>query len=161
VPISTNHACQSGIGELAGCRDVADAERGVGLTISRFGFVIVEAGPELFRTASFAESLLTELAVLLVLRTRRPAWRSRPHAALLVSSGVVAILAVGLIASPLGTWLGFVALPTVVWLTIVGVAAAYVLFVEVIKRPLFAWLDRPHRLAGHHREHHAQWAHGG
>lgn len=106
---------------------------------------VFEAGPELFRTAWFAESLLTELVVLLVLRTRRPAWRSRPHSALLVSSGVVAIVAVVVMVSPLGEWLGFVSMPAAVWGTIVGIAAGYVLVVELLKRPLFAWLERPPR----------------
>ena len=38
-------------------------------------------------------SLLTELAVLLVLRTRRPAWRSRPASLLWASAAAVALLA--------------------------------------------------------------------
>ncbi len=41
----------------------------------RLGF---DASPELFRSAWFLESVSTELAVMLVLRTRRPAWKSRP-----------------------------------------------------------------------------------
>jgi Mg2+-importing ATPase len=103
---------------------------------------VFDAGPELFRTTWFAESLLTELLVLLVLRTRRSAWRSRPHPALLVSTAVVALVAVVVMVSPLGAWLGFVALPVSVWLTIVGIAGSYVLLVELIKRPLFGWLER-------------------
>ncbi|MFV8755085.1 magnesium-translocating P-type ATPase [Nannocystaceae bacterium ST9] len=105
---------------------------------------VFDAGPELFRTAWFAESLLTELVVLLVLRTRRRFWRSRPHAALLISTGFVVLALVALLATPtLRVWLGFVALPGEVWAAIVAVAAGYVLLVEAIKRPVFAWLDGP------------------
>src|SRR6185295_16048153 len=36
------------------------------------------AGAEEFRTSWFVESLFTELVIALIVRTRRPAWRSRP-----------------------------------------------------------------------------------
>ncbi len=103
---------------------------------------VFDAGPELFRTAWFAESLLTELLVLLVLRTRRRFWRSRPHPALILTTVFVALATVAVIASPLREWLGFVPLPAEVWIAIVGVATGYVVMVELIKRPVFAWLDR-------------------
>ncbi len=50
------------------------------------------AGPELFRTGWFVESLLTELVIALVVRTRRPFWRSRPGTLLLWSSVAVVLL---------------------------------------------------------------------
>ena len=40
--------------------------------------MIFHAAPPLFRTGWFVESLLTELLVALVVRTRRPFFRSRP-----------------------------------------------------------------------------------
>lgn len=104
--------------------------------------MVFEADAERFRTAWFVESLLTELLVLLVLRTRRPLWRSRPHPALLGSTLVVAILAVALPLSPLRGPLGFVELPVALWAAIVGIAVVYAATVEAIKRPLLAYLDR-------------------
>ena len=56
-----------------------------------FGF---HAGVEFFRTGWFVESLLTELAIALVVRTRRPFFKSRPGTLLLWSS--VAMMAVAL-----------------------------------------------------------------
>ena len=47
---------------------------------------IFHATPELFRTSWFVESLLTELVVALVIRTRRPFYRSRPGTLLLAST---------------------------------------------------------------------------
>src|SRR5688572_17382315 len=44
---------------------------------------IFHAAPETFRTSWFIESLLTELVVALVMRTRRPFFRSRPGGVLL------------------------------------------------------------------------------
>ena len=56
-----------------------------GLLSSVFDFLtfglllwVFAAGPEIFRTGWFVESLLTELVIALVVRTRRPFWRSRP-----------------------------------------------------------------------------------
>ena len=49
----------------------------------------------MFRTGWFVESLLTELVIALVVRTRRPFFRSRPGSLLLVStaaSSAVALL---------------------------------------------------------------------
>ena len=45
--------------------------------------LLFRAGEATFQTAWFVVSLLTELGVVLVLRTRGPAWRSRPSALLL------------------------------------------------------------------------------
>ena len=54
--------------------------------ILTFGVLLVvfQAHPALFRTGWFVESLLTELLIALVVRTRRPFFRSRPGAVLLV-----------------------------------------------------------------------------
>ena len=64
-----------------------------GLVSSAFDFltfgallVVFHAGPELFRTGWFVESLLTELVIALVVRTRRPFFRSRPGTLLLAST---------------------------------------------------------------------------
>ena len=40
--------------------------------------LVFRAAPDLFRTGWFVESLLTELVIALVVRTRRPFFRSRP-----------------------------------------------------------------------------------
>ena len=45
---------------------------------------VFRATPETFRTGWFVESLLTELVIALVVRTRRPFFRSRPGRLLLV-----------------------------------------------------------------------------
>jgi P-type Mg2+ transporter len=69
----------------------------------RLGF---GAGAELFRSGWFVESTLTELAVMLVLRTNRPFYRSRPGSALLWSSIAVAVVTLFIPYSPLAQPLG-------------------------------------------------------
>jgi Mg2+-importing ATPase len=56
--------------------------------------LVVHADPETFRTSWFVVSLLTELAALIVLRTRRRFWKSAPSRLLLWSSVFVAVLAI-------------------------------------------------------------------
>jgi Mg2+-importing ATPase len=58
--------------------------------------LMLQVAPPAFRTAWFVESLLTELAILLVVRTQRPLFGSRPSVALTGTTIAVAIAAVAL-----------------------------------------------------------------
>lgn len=96
---------------------------------------VFDAGAGLFQTGWFVGSALTELAVLLVLRTRRPAFRSRPGRTLLVSSILVATVVAALPYLPaVAGRLGLIPLPGRVFLTLLGITAAYVAAAEVTKR---------------------------
>jgi Mg2+-importing ATPase len=95
---------------------------------------LFRAGPALFRTAWFVESLLTELAVALVVRTRRPLHQSRPGALLLWTTIAVAAVALVLPYVPVAGLLGFVPLPAPVISAVVAITAAYVLATEIGKR---------------------------
>jgi Mg2+-importing ATPase len=84
-------------------------------------------------------SLLTELAVLLVLRTHAPAWRSRPGRWLAAATVAVAVLALALpYLAPVAGLLGFVPLPLLA--ALLGVVAAYVAATEAAKR--WFWRSR-------------------
>ncbi|MDF1479853.1 magnesium-translocating P-type ATPase [Leifsonia sp. H3M29-4] len=93
------------------------------------------ADDTLFRSAWFIESTLTEIVVLMSLRTARPILRSRPGIGLLISSLLVAIITVALpYIPPVADLLGLapVALPVV--LTLLGLTAAYLLANELLKK---------------------------
>jgi Mg2+-importing ATPase len=102
------------------------------------------ADPTLFRTGWFTESLLTELAVALVLRTQRPCWQSRPGRLLLGLSAVLVPLVFVLPLLPFAGVLGFVRMPA----ALVGVLAlltiGYVAMVELVKRRVRVWPAAPH-----------------
>ena len=100
----------------------------------RLGF---DASPELFRSAWFLESVSTELAVMLVLRTRRPAWKSRPGRLLLASSLAMALVSLGLVLSPVGEPLGFVRPPVAVLAGLAAITTGYVLTTELAKPPFY------------------------
>lgn len=94
-----------------------------------------EGAPKAFRTGWFIESLLTELWVLLVVRTARPAYRSRPGALLwnltLLLTGVTLLLPY----LPLsGTLFDFTPLPMPVLLVVLLITAAYLVVTEMVKR---------------------------
>lgn len=84
-------------------------------------------------------SLLTELAVVLVLRTRGPFWRSRPGAWLTGSTVVVALLAVALpYLGPAQQAFGFVPVALPVLGALLGVVAGYLACTEWVKRRIGA-----------------------
>ncbi|MEP7357477.1 MAG: cation transporting ATPase C-terminal domain-containing protein, partial [Anaerolineales bacterium] len=100
--------------------------------------LVVRATPEVFRTAWFVESLLTELVVALVVRTRRPFFRSRPGRWLLLSTLAVAAITLVLPYLPVSGYLGFVPLPAELMLLLMGITALYVLAAELAKRFFYA-----------------------
>ncbi len=97
----------------------------------RLGF---NAAEELFRSGWFVESALTELAVMLILRTNRPFFRSRPGSALLWSSVVVAVLTVALPFTPLAAVLGLTGVPLQILGVLAGLTVVYVAVNEMAKR---------------------------
>jgi Mg2+-importing ATPase len=108
------------------------------------------AGAELFRTGWFMESLLTELAVLLVLRTARAGYRSRPSKWLAASTAAVALVAVALPYVPFARPLGFVPLPWPVLFALLAITLAYVAATELAKRVLVPAASRGARRFGNY-----------
>jgi Mg2+-importing ATPase len=103
--------------------------------VLRLGF---DAGATLFHTGWFVESVITELTVLLVLRTQRPFFRSRPGNALLISSIGIAILTLALpYSGRLGHELGFTPLSATLLATMLAITAAYVVTAELVKRVFY------------------------
>jgi len=94
---------------------------------------VFHAGPELFRTTWFVESLLTELVVALIVRTRRPFFRSRPGRLLVATTTGVAGVAIALPFLPGVSALGFVPLTAPILASVLLIAAAYVAATELGK----------------------------
>lgn len=111
--------------------------------LATFAVLLAMAGESqaLFRTGWFLESLLTELWILLVIRTYRPFYRSRPAPFLLWSVGVVMLVAIVLPFSPVAGVFGFVPLPGPVLGAILVITALYVLASEATKRFFYRRLD--------------------
>ena len=123
-----------------------------GLISSLFDFLtfgallwVFQAAPEVFRTGWFLESLLTELVVALVVRTRGPFWRSRPGTLLLVTTFAVIAVALALPYLPFSAVFGFVPLPAPLLLAMIGLTIAYVAAVEAGKKWFYARLEDARR----------------
>ena len=87
-----------------------------------------------FRTFWFVVSLLTELAVVLVLRTHGPAFRSRPSALLLWSTVAVSVLAFAVpFAGPVSTGFEFVPLSARQMGAVIAIVMTYSAMTEVAK----------------------------
>ncbi len=108
--------------------------------ILRVGF---HAGAELFRSGWFIESTATELAVMLVLRTNRVFYRSRPSCPLLISSLAVLAVTVALPYSFLAAPLGLVAVPPQLLATLAVLIAVYVFANEFVKQRFLARREKP------------------
>jgi Mg2+-importing ATPase len=98
---------------------------------------LFSASVELFRTGWFVESLLTELVIALVVRTRRPFFRSRPSTLLLNSTMAVAVLAFVIPYLPYSRLLGFVPLPFTVLVTLAAITGLYIAAAEALKKRFY------------------------
>jgi len=99
---------------------------------------LLQATTEQFRTGWFLESVLTELLIMLIIRTQRPAFASRPGRYLLISTLAVALVTVAIPFSPLAAPLGLVPLPPAFLAVLGGITALYVVLSELTKRLFFA-----------------------
>ena len=127
---------------------------------------VFDAGPALFRSGWFVESLATQTLVIFVIRTRVvPFFHSRPSraltAAVLAVVGVAFVLPYTALAGPLG----FVPLPVGLLLTVMVLLAAYLGLVELQKGRFEASrgepaASRPTRRRRLHRRA-ARYSHGG
>jgi len=98
--------------------------------VMRLGF---DVSAEIFRSGWFIESTATELAAMLVLRTSRPFWRSRPSSALQWSSLAVAAVTVLLPYSPIAAALGLGGLPLPLMAVLTALITGYVIANELLK----------------------------
>lgn len=102
---------------------------------------VYRVSPKEFRTGWFIESLLTELVIALVVRTRGLFFRSRPGKLLLASTLIVIAITLVLPYVPFNFLFGFVPLPAPLMLTILGLTVLYVLLAEVAKKYFYSQLE--------------------
>jgi Mg2+-importing ATPase len=114
-----------------------------GLVSSCFDFLTFGAllwlgtGVATFRTAWFLESVLSELFILLVIRTRRTFFRSRVGGWLFAASIIVGVVTLALPYMPFAALLGLAPLPVSLLLTVAGIVTFYVIASEATKRLMF------------------------
>ena len=97
---------------------------------------VFHAGPALFHTGWFVESLCTQTLIVFNIRTAGSSLRSRPSRTLMIT--VLLIVAIGILLpyTPLGVPLDFMPLPAVYFLFLIAMTLTYLGLVELVKRPL-------------------------
>jgi len=117
---------------------------------------VFRAGETLFRTGWFVESLLTQSLVIFVIRTQRvPFYKSRPSAALALTTAACVTVAVALPFSPLAAPFGFVPLPPLFFAVLLAMTAVYLVLAEAAKAIFYrqAFGQPPQTRTSHRRLH--------
>jgi Mg2+-importing ATPase len=108
-----------------------------GLTFALL-LLVFHANEATFQTGWFLVSLLTELAIIAVMRTRKWFFQSLPSLPVVLSSGAVAVVALLIPHLPLAPALGFVPLSASTLVLLLAIVALYIGASEAVKR----WFQR-------------------
>lgn len=98
---------------------------------------VLRVPQSIFQSAWFVQSLGTQVLVIFLIRTTRPAWRDRPSKALTFSTIGVTALACVIPLLPWSASLGFTPLPWDVWAMIAALTIIYLACVETAKQRFF------------------------
>ncbi|MBS1774225.1 MAG: magnesium-translocating P-type ATPase [Bacteroidetes bacterium] len=93
----------------------------------------IKAKEGVFQTGWFIESILTELFILFIIRTRKSFIKSAPGKYLFILSILALILTITLPYSPLSSKLGLVPLSLPVIASMIGIVVIYILTADVLK----------------------------
>ena len=111
-----------------------------GLVSSVFDFLtfgalllILHATQEQFRTGWFLESVISASLIVLVIRSRKPFFKSKPAKYLLLATLSTVAVTVALPYTPLGPLFGFTRVPVSFLLLIAMIVAFYIISAEMVK----------------------------
>ena len=115
-----------------------------GLVSSVFDFLtfgallfVLHATRDQFRTGWFLESVISASVIVLVIRSRKPFFRSRPAKYLVLATLLTVVATVALPYTPLGGILGFERLPFSFLVLIGMIVLAYIASAEIVKRVFY------------------------
>lgn len=115
-----------------------------GITSSVFDYVtfffllkIFDSDEQLFQTGWMLESVISAMVVMLIVRTARPIFKSKPNKKLIAAIIGVAIILIVIIYSPINTYLGLVQLPIKAFMALMSVSLIYALTAEIMKKNFY------------------------
>lgn len=98
---------------------------------------ILHAPPDLFRTGWFLESVISASLIVLVVRSRRPFFRSKPGRYLLIATLLIVGVTFVLPYTPIGMLFGFKPLPLSFLLFMGAIVIVYVIAAEIAKKMFY------------------------
>ena len=98
---------------------------------------IFKANEETFHTGWMLESIISAMVVMIIVRTARPVFASRPNSKLLIAIVGVAVALLAIIYSPINIYLGLSSLPIKLLLALLGVSLIYALTAEILKKSFY------------------------
>ena len=96
--------------------------------------LILHANEGQFRTGWFLESVISASMIVLVIRSRKPFFRSRPGKYLLIATLSIALITLVFPFTPLGKIFGFSPLTFSTYLLLLLIVVLYILMAEITKR---------------------------
>jgi Mg2+-importing ATPase len=96
--------------------------------------LVLHANEGQFRTGWFVESVISASIIVLVIRSRKPFFKSRPGKYLLIATLSIAAITLFLPFTPLGSIFGFSPLPVKTYLLLLLIVAFYILAAEITKK---------------------------
>ncbi len=94
---------------------------------------VLNADPVLFRTGWFIESVLSASLVVLIIRTRKPFFKSRPGRYLAITTVAIAGITLAIPFSPFADVLGLRPVPFAFLGALAGILVLYGIFAEIGK----------------------------
>ncbi len=98
-----------------------------------FLLFVLNADTDQFRTGWFIESVLSASFVVLIIRSKKPLFKSAPGKLLLIVTLIVDFFVIVVPFTPIGQVLGFVPIPTTFYLSIALILLIYAISAELIK----------------------------
>jgi Mg2+-importing ATPase len=98
---------------------------------------VLHATTDQFRTGWFIESVISASVTVLVIRTRKPFFRSKPGKYLLTATLLIVVVTIILPITPLAGLLGFEPLPIPILLAIGIIVVLYIIAAEMVKRSFY------------------------
>jgi Mg2+-importing ATPase len=99
--------------------------------------LILHATTDQFRTGWFIESVISASVTVLVIRTRKSFFRSKPGKYLLIATLLVVTVTILFPFTPFAELLGFQPLPMTILLVIGVIVVLYILAAEITKRSFY------------------------
>jgi Mg2+-importing ATPase len=102
--------------------------------------LLLHADTTLFRSGWFVESVISASLIVLVVRTSRPFFRSKPSSRLLMATLAVVVVTLVLPYSPLSSLIGFKPLPLMFMAWLFMIIIGYVITAEAAKKVFYRYM---------------------